>query len=76
MANNPNPNTSSTNQDRERTFRCADAGFQGCNWQVSGRNDSEIVDRVREHGREAHGITNFDDNMRRKVQDHIRDKAA
>jgi predicted small metal-binding protein len=31
---------------------------------------------VREHGREAHGITNFDDNMRRKVQQSIHDRHA
>lgn len=73
MQNNSNPMNTS---NRERTFRCADAGFKQCNWQVSGRNDSEIIDRVREHGREAHGITNFDDNMRRMVQDNIHDRQA
>lgn len=69
MANNPNQSTGN------RTFRCADAGFKECNWQTSGHNDNEIMDRVREHGREAHGITNFDDNMRRKVHDNIRNAA-
>lgn len=72
MANNPNPNSG----NRERTFRCADAGHKECNWQVSGRDDNEIMDRVREHGRSAHGITNFDDNMQRKVRDNIHDRAA
>lgn len=77
MANNPNPQQHSSEHSHsgERQFRCADAGFKECNWQVTGRNDNEIMDRVREHGREAHGITNFDDNMRRKVQDHIRTAA-
>ena len=69
MANNPTNN-------QERTFRCADAGFKECNWQVRGRNDEEIIDRVREHGREAHGITNFDENMRRMVQQNIHDRQA
>jgi predicted small metal-binding protein len=70
MANNQNTSMG------ERTFRCADAGFKECNWYVSGRNDNEIMDRVKEHGRDAHGITNFDDNMRRKVQDNIHDRQA
>ena len=60
----------------ERTFRCADAGFKECSWQTSGRDDNEVLDRVREHGREAHGISNFDDNMRRKVQENIHDRRA
>ena len=72
MANNPNPSTG----HHERTFRCADAGFKECKWQTVGHNDNEIMDRVREHGREAHGITNFDDNMRRKVQQNIHDRHA
>ena len=70
MANNPNTGSG------ERTFRCADAGYKECNWQTSGRNDNEIMDKVREHGRDAHGITNFDDNMRRKVQQNIHDRHA
>ena len=64
------------NSSHERTFRCADAGYKECNWQVSGRNDNEIMDRVQEHGRDAHGITNFDDNMRHKVQQNIHDRRA
>ena len=60
----------------DRTFRCSDAGFKECNWQVSGRNDNEIMDRVQEHGRDAHGITNFDDNMRQKVRQNIHDRRA
>jgi len=78
MANNPNQSQHNTNehsQSGERQFRCSDAGFKECNWQVRGKNDNEIMDRVREHGREAHNISNFDDNMRRKVQDNIRNAA-
>jgi predicted small metal-binding protein len=72
MANMQQSNTG----NRERTFRCSDAGFKGCNWKTSGRSDNEIIDRAREHGRQAHGITNFDDNMKRKVQDNIHDRLA
>ena len=61
---------------RERTFRCADVGFTDCNWQVTGLNDNDIMERVREHGRQAHGITNFDDNLVHKVQVNIRDRNA
>ncbi len=69
MDNNPK-------NKQERTFKCADAGYKQCNWEVSGSDDNEIMDRVREHGREAHGITNFDDKMKQTVKDHIRDRQA
>ncbi len=66
--------TDNPKNGQERTFRCADAGYKQCNWQVTGHNDNEILDRVRQHGQEAHGITNFDDNMKRKVQENIHDR--
>lgn len=39
----------------ERTFRCADAGHPDCRWETSGRTETEITERVREHLREKHG---------------------
>ena len=63
-------------ENHQRTFRCADAGFKGCNWEVTARDDNEVMERVRQHGREAHGITNIDDNMKRKIQDNIHDRQA
>ncbi len=67
--------THATNHE-QRTFRCSDAGFKECKWQAVGRDDKEIMDQVREHGRSAHGITNFDDELQRKVQEHIYDRQA
>ena len=69
-----NSNKSQTGQ--QRTFRCADAGFKECKWQAVGSDDNEIMDQVKEHGQKVHGITNFDENMRRKVQDNIHDRQA
>jgi predicted small metal-binding protein len=62
--------------NHQRTFRCADAGFKECKWEVTARDDNEVMERVREHGREAHGITAIDDNMKRKIQDNIHDRKA
>jgi predicted small metal-binding protein len=73
MADNLKANATNGQQ---RTFRCSDAGFKECKWQAVGRDDNDVLEQVRAHGREAHGITNFDDNLRRKVQEHIYDRQA
>jgi|NGEPerStandDraft_6_1074524.scaffolds.fasta_scaffold04861_2 predicted small metal-binding protein len=73
MADNSKTNAINPQQ---RTFRCSDAGFKECKWQAVGHDDNEIMDQVREHGRSAHGITNFDDNLQRKVREHIYDRQA
>lgn len=58
----------------ERTFRCADAGNADCRWETSARTEEELMDSIERHGREAHGITNFDESARRKVIDAIRER--
>ena len=67
-------NNSSSNQ--QKTFRCADAGFNQCKFEATGRDNNEVMEKVQQHGREAHGITNFDDETKRKIQDNIHDRQA
>lgn len=73
-------NSASAERDRtplgERTFRCADAGNADCRWETSARTEDELMDNIERHGREAHGITNFDSSTRRKFQDAIRERRA
>lgn len=60
----------------QKTFRCADMGHKECNWEVSGRSEDELMPQIESHGRERHGLTNFDEDSRRRVRDNIHDRAA
>jgi predicted small metal-binding protein len=59
-----------------KTFRCADVADPNCRWEVSGRNEAEIMPQIERHGREQHNITNFDESTRNRVRDAIRTRAA
>lgn len=60
----------------ERTFRCADAGNADCPWETSARSDDDLMKSIEQHGREAHGVDNFDASTKRKFQNAIRERAA
>ncbi len=60
----------------ERTFRCADVGNADCRWEAKGRTDDELMPQIGLHARQAHGINKIDDQMRSKIKDAIRTRAA
>lgn len=60
----------------ERTFRCADVGNADCRWEVSGRTNDELMPQIERHGRDQHGITSWDDKLKSKVQNAIRERKA
>ena len=55
----------------DHTFRCADIGNTDCRWETSGRTEDEVVERVYEHGRQAHGLTDWTEALRNRVRDNI-----
>jgi predicted small metal-binding protein len=57
------------------TFQCRDI-IDNCSWEVSGRNEDEIMPKIRQHGREQHNMQNLDTETERKVRGAIRRKAA
>jgi predicted small metal-binding protein len=57
------------------TFRCKDV-VQGCPWEVSGRDEDEIMPKIRQHGREQHNMQNIDPETEKKVRGSIQRKAA
>ncbi len=75
---NPERSNPSSSQSKQggKTFRCADVGFADCRWEVSGRSEDELMPQIERHGREHHGIQHLDDNIRRRVKDAIRTRAA
>jgi len=64
------------NVSNKMTFRCADVADPNCQWEVSGRNEAEIMPQIERHGREQHNITNFDENTRNRVREAIRTREA
>lgn len=73
------PNVSNrerTESGSVKTFRCADVADPNCRWEVSGKNEAEIMPQIERHGREQHNISNFDENTRNRVRNAIRTREA
>ncbi len=60
----------------ERSFRCSDVGNADCRWEAKGRTEDELMPQISDHARQAHGINRIDDQMRSKIKDAIRTRAA
>jgi predicted small metal-binding protein len=40
------------------TFHCKDV-MQGCPWEVSGKDEREVMPKIKEHGRTSHNVNSF-----------------
>jgi predicted small metal-binding protein len=58
------------------TFRCADMGNSDCQWETSGDTEDDVMQKVVEHAREGHGMTDWTDAFRSKVRDSIHHRQA
>jgi len=54
-----------------KEFRCSDLG-QKCSWHYIAQTEELIVDGVAVHAREAHGIKDFTQEMKVKVENSLR----
>ena len=61
---------------KEHTFRCADAGNTDCRWETSGRTEDEVMQKVVEHARNDHGMTDWSDAMHDRVRGAIHRRQA
>jgi predicted small metal-binding protein len=59
-----------------KSFRCADVADANCKWEVTGRDEAELMPEIERHGREQHNITNFDEGIRNRVRNAIRTREA
>jgi predicted small metal-binding protein len=48
-----------------KKFSCRDSGVKGCNWEVTGQNDDEIVRKAMQHGRSAHQLNPSQDDEKK-----------
>jgi predicted small metal-binding protein len=75
--NNPTQNRpGSEGGGNLKSFRCADVADANCRWEVSGRDENELMPQIERHGREKHNITNFDEGTRQRVRAAIRTRSA
>lgn len=58
------------------TFRCANAGNTDCRWETSGKTEEEVMQKVVEHARIDHGMTDWTDAMHHRVRDAIHRRQA
>ena len=66
-----NPQSSQSGSTGDYKFRCADVGFQGCNWETRGSSPEEVLRNAEQHGREQHNLSNIDENTRNMVRSKI-----
>lgn len=58
------------------TINCKDVGME-CDFTVEGKTEEELFRKAGEHAKEAHGLTEIPDDLKRKMRRFIReDKAA
>ena len=73
--NNPTANRPGTegagDVGQNLRFRCSDVGFSGCNYEARGRDEQDIMRQAEQHGRDQHGLKDFDDNTRNRVRGAI-----
>lgn len=75
--NNPTANRPGTEGGGNlKSFRCADVADANCRWEVSGKDEAELMPQIERHGREQHNITNFDESTRNRVRNAIRTREA
>jgi predicted small metal-binding protein len=55
-----------------KRFRCQDIG-QKCGWVQSAATVGEMMPRIEEHARTAHGITVIPADLKAKIEAAIRD---
>lgn len=68
---NPQSSQSGSGGSGDYRFRCADVGFQGCNWETRGSSPEEVLRNAEQHGREQHNLTSIDEETRNKVRSKI-----
>lgn len=56
-----------------KEVRCRDLGMTD-DYVARGSTEREVMEDLERHAREAHGIDRFDEEMRRRVREKIRER--
>jgi predicted small metal-binding protein len=57
-----------------KELRCADVGFE-CSAVIRGEDEQDVMSQAADHAREAHGLTDIDEETGQKIRAQIRDAA-
>jgi predicted small metal-binding protein len=61
-----------TEEGLMKQLNCREAGFD-CQGVITGETEQEVMSKAAEHAREAHGITEVDEELGAKLRGLIRD---
>jgi predicted small metal-binding protein len=53
-----------------RVLHCADAGFE-CDKTIEGETDDDVMAKAAEHAKDAHGMTEIDEETGAKIRSLI-----
>jgi predicted small metal-binding protein len=59
-----------------RELGCVDVGIKACNFVAQGNDDDEVVKKMAEHAKNAHGTYRMLPEVEKKVRAAIRDAGA
>ncbi|MBX8632203.1 MAG: DUF1059 domain-containing protein [Thermoplasmata archaeon] len=54
-------------------FKCKDVGMN-CGFETSAKTKEELMPKIVEHAKTAHGMTSIPDDMKKKVEGAIKKK--
>jgi predicted small metal-binding protein len=56
-----------------KTYTCRDVGVD-CDWRAGGKDEAEVMGKIREHARQEHNLDPIPAELEQKVRDAIRDE--
>jgi predicted small metal-binding protein len=56
-----------------KTYTCRDVGVD-CDWKVRGKDEGEVMGKIRDHARQVHKMDPIPPDLERKVRAAIRDE--
>ena len=56
-----------------KTYTCRDVGVD-CDWKVRGRDEAEVMGKIRDHARQVHKMDPIPADLERKVRAAIREE--
>ena len=68
--------TNTSHGGEDHTYRCADAGNSDCRWETSSDTEDELMQRVEEHWRQDHGLSDWTVALRNRVRDAVHRREA
>ena len=55
-----------------KQLNCRDAGFD-CEGVIEGETEQDVMSQAAEHARQAHGVTEIDEDLGARIRQAIRD---